>query len=797
MTTLVIVESPGKLKHLREILGPGYRIEASVGHVRDLPKHEMGVEPPDFVPQYEQTERGADVLKRLAVAVEQCRDVVLASDPDREGEAIAWHLNDALHLRNATRVTFGSITDADVKAGMAAPRSIDMALVHAQEARRVLDRLVGYTVSPVLAKKAGTPLTAGRVQSPAVRIVVDREHEIRSFKPTEHYTAALRFNTESATWSATWNTKDRVDDEHPWFTDRAYAEHVAAIRDVRVTRFEDSVSHEAPPAPFTSASLQMAAQHKLKFRPATTMELAQKLYERGLITYHRTDSPNLSAEGFAMLKAWATAAHVPVVPECRTWKSKAGSQEAHECIRPARFDDKDAGDTPDEKALYTLIRRRAIASQMPSAVYAVRTATLDAEPIDGKPVSFVARGRTQTEPGWRALYGADAESEGATKKPDEDDDNSAANPVPNLTEGQALHADDGVVVTKTTKAPPRYKLATLIKRMVDLEIGRPSTYASIMENITGRGYVTEDKRGFLTPTATGEAIVGALVGVLDFVDLDYTKHLEAQLDAVANGTLQYLPVVTDVHAKLHERVGRIGDIKVAGLSTVRCPACGSPMRRIKGKSGHFWGCSSHPKCSQTLPDVRGKPDFDHPHTVAAPSTEFMCPDCGKPLIHRVGEGKRGHYDFWSCTGWPECKRSFKSGPDGKPNFAPPAAPSSEFVCPDCGKPLVHRVGEGKRGHYDFWSCTGWPECKRSFKSGPDGKPILVAAPRTPKGPPSPFKCPDCGKPLAHRVGDGKRGHYDFWGCTGWPKCNRSFKTGPDGKPTFGEAARARRVAASA
>lgn len=657
MTTLVIVESPGKLKKIRSILGAGYRVEASVGHVRDLPPKDMGVEPPTFKPHYEKTTRGKDVLKKLKAAVDAADGVMLATDPDREGEAIAWHLADALKLKNPKRITFHAIEAKPVKEAIAAPRTIDMQLVHAQEARRVLDRLVGYTVSPALSGAIGHALSAGRVQSPAVRLVVERERAIRAFKPTQHYGVVLHF---AGGWTAAWDTKPHLAEGQEYFTDADFAAKVAAVRDVRVSAFEDGQSKAAPPAPFTTSTLQQAAQVALKLKPKAAMDTAQKLYEQGAITYHRTDTPNLSADGFQQLAGFSAGAGIPLADKQRTWKAKDGAQEAHEAIRPTHFEEREAGETPEQQALYRLIWARAVASQMPDAVFAVRTAALDAiEPVDGHAVRFQARGKTLIEKGWKALY-EDAQ-DADTAEPEED---AGDNPVPALTVGDVATAERGEVKTKTTKAPARFKLATLVKELERLGIGRPSTYAAILENITTRGYIAEDAKGFLSPHGDGEAIVDALVGKCQFIELDYTRELEDQLDAIATGASAYLPVVEGAWQQLS---GEIAGLATAGGGEVHaCPDCGKPMRQRAGKSGAFWGCTGYPECKCTLPDVGGKPG--ERKAAPAPSSEHACRDCGKPLAHRVGQGKKGAYDFWGCTGFPKCKTTYRSDGDGHPIF---------------------------------------------------------------------------------------------------------------------------------
>ena len=667
MTTLVIVESPGKVKKISSILGSDFRVMASVGHVRDLPTKELGIEPPSFDLHYVPTERGREVLAKLKTAASAASSVLLATDPDREGEAIAWHLADALKLRNPQRITFTAITPDQVQAAVKSPRPIDMDRVHAQEGRRALDRVIGYRVSPALSDRAGQRLSAGRVQSPAVRLVVDREREIATFKSTEHYGVELTFPGSDGghSWRALWDVKPHLADGQQYMLDDDFALRVAKIRDVTVTAFEDTEQGRAPAAPFTTSTLQQAATQRLKIKPKRAMELAQKLYEQGLITYHRTDNPNLDAAGIEDIAGYAREAGLPLAEKPRRWKAKEGAQEGHEAIRPAQASVAEAGEDEDQQALYRLIWQRAVASQLADARYAVRTAALAAD-AEGTPVTFQARGRTLIDQGWMAVYADDADDDQDSKS----DDDNAANPVPALAEGDRCMADDGRVLTKRTKAPPRYKQATLIAELERRGIGRPSTYAAILDNITTRSYVVEDGKGYLRPSQIGESIRDALVGQFAFVDLDYTSRLEEQLDDIAEGKAGYLDVVSEAWRALD---GELGALEAVAITPAYpCPDCGKALSRRKGSNGFFWGCTGYPECRTTAPDVRGKPGERKPPP--AP-TGIDCPSCGKELARRQGTSKpkkRGMkprpYDFYSCTGFPKCDAKFSTGPDGKPVF---------------------------------------------------------------------------------------------------------------------------------
>ena len=600
---LLILESPGKVKKVQEILGPGWKVAASVGHVRDLPVKEMGVAAPYFKPQYIPTDRGKEVLSRLAGMVKNAEEVFLATDPDREGEAIAWHLQDALKLKNAKRVTYAEITESAIRAALSTPRSIDMALVAAQEGRRVLDRFCGYLVSGPLSNATGEKLSAGRVQSPAVRLVVDREKEIKAFSSTTHYGAELTFeNVDNITdgWKAALLVKPWLEEGQEYLLDKSLAEKAAALRALDVLDCKESESRAAPPAPFTTSTLQQAASSSLKSTPKQTMQLAQRLYEQGAITYMRTDSPNLSQEAVHAIRAYCEAKGWPLVETPRKWKSKEGAQEAHEAIRPTHIEVEEAGETADEKALYRLIRLRSLACQLEDAVYAVRTLQLGAD-MDGKQALFEAKGRTLLSQGWKILADQEgdpcAEGEGSAEG-----ENEPANSVPAMKPGTRATALTGTVTTKKTKPAARFTEASLIRELEKRGIGRPSTYAAIIDTISSRKYVTTEKR-FLVPTPLGEKIVSGLCGHFSFIEYDFTRTMEQSLDDIAEGKAEFRSVIGSAYDQLSKEVREF-----------------------------------------------------------AKTTGKVCPKCGKPMAHRVkkpGKDGKGGYDFWGCTGWPECKESQK------------------------------------------------------------------------------------------------------------------------------------------
>jgi DNA topoisomerase-1 len=588
---LLIVESPNKVKKIKSILGEGWEVAASVGHIRDLPDKEMGLEAPDYVPQYVCTERGKEVTTRLKAQVAKAEDTYLATDPDREGEAIAWHLQQALHLRSYKRVTFDSITADVIRKAIASPRQINLHLVHAQEARRATDRLGGYKVSPKLGS------SAGRVQSPATRLVVDRQREIQSFVETKYFGAELTF--DGGAWKAQWDTTPFLSAEAEYILDAELAQRAAACRDLRVTSSETKPTRKAPPAPFTTSTLLQAASVSLQYKPAETAQLAQKLFEQGLITYHRTDSQNFSDEALTEIRAFATQQGWPVPDKPRKWKSKESAQEAHEAIRPTHLEEHDAGEDEQQKALYRLIWARAIASQLADAEFSVTSLLLESQP-GAQTFAFKATGRTMTAPGWKILTQTDATEDRDENREEAEEDNGT---VPMLEVGTAKQAEAGAVLNKKTRPPVRYTQAGLIKELERRGIGRPSTYPAIMHTIMSTTrtrptpYVMEEKK-YLVPTELGCQLVDALVGKIAFIDYNFTRELEDQLDGIAEGKAGYREIVTRFDAQLDADLPKVQPIAArpaqaqadAGIAV--CPACGKGTIR-KNNKFNFWGCSNY------------------------------------------------------------------------------------------------------------------------------------------------------------------------------------------------------------
>lgn len=590
MSKLFIVESPNKIakiKHYLEELGiKDFNVEASYGHIRDLPNHEMGVDLKSFTPTYLITDDKKKVTDKLIAATKKANEIYLATDPDREGEAIAWHLQEALQLKklNKTvyRIVFNEINKKAISNALDEKSSVDMKLVAAQEARRIMDRLIGYTVSPML----GNKLSAGRVQSPATRLIVDREREINQFVPIEFFDVKATMD-KPMLWSALWDhSAYRPKDQGHWL-DKAMTEVVAKTRQLTVLSTEISQRYARPPAPLTTSSLQQAASNKLKLSPSETMKLAQNLFAKGAITYHRTDSPNLSDDAIADVMKQLKADNLACAGQANKWKAKAGAQEAHEAIRPADCSVEIAGETEMEQALYQLIRERTLASQMPDAVFDVIDICLQSDcavPIDGKPALFKAHGEVVSgQKGWLSL----------TKNYENDDDEAALPALPTVSKGAVFEATCAVI-SKKTKPPGRYTEASLVKKLEELEIGRPSTYAAILKGIGDRDYVTISKKRQLEPTEKGKNLIGLLsVAKLSFMDYSWTRQIEKRLDLIANGKDTYRAAIGEMFATLTEELRHLPDNSGRKiLESIPCPCAKGGTIEVTEKAFKCTGCDT-------------------------------------------------------------------------------------------------------------------------------------------------------------------------------------------------------------
>lgn len=718
---LMVVESPNKVKKIESFLGAGWRVVASVGHIRDLPPRQLGIEPPDFRLQYEfippvkNGERtfpgGKERVDKIRALVKQADMVYLATDPDREGEAIAWHLKESLGLgeNDYVRIAFDEITEQAVKKAIQCGRKIDHALVRAQEGRRALDRIVGYKVSPLLSDMLAERLSAGRVQSVAVRLVVDQERAIQAFRKTDHFGAAVSF--DGGAWKAEWDTSPFVTDEAPYVLDRALAQSAADCRQFRVLESSTKEVRRAPPSPFSTSLMLQAASVTLKLDPEVTTRAAQRLFEQGLITYIRTDGVNISDEAAVEIRGYATAQGWKVPDAPRTYKAKGGAQEAHEAIRPTHIEQHEAGQDETERQLYRLIWQRTVASQLADARYSVNQVLLEA--TDGpQPFRFRAKGQTLIDPGWRVLTGKDA-----IEEQEAEEDQSGR--VPALEQGATMPADGGDLLLKATKAPSRFTKASLIARLEKEGIGRPATYAAIMANIMQRGYLEEQKR-FLVPTAVGCTIVDHLVkGCFGFIALDFTREMEAQLDQVAEGQLDYLDVVAPAYELLE---AEIQAVRESGQFKPRhaCPKCSAALRRFQRKDkatgkpirgAYGWACTNG-DCKTFLDDDKGNP---------VEVKQAPCPDCGKPMYRR--KGANGFW--WACSGYPDCNTT-RPDANGKPGEARANNLREDVRCPVCDKPTRYLSGKSAKTKkaYSFFSCSD-RECKGTVPADKHGNPQLA------------------------------------------------------------------------
>ena len=743
---LIIVESPAKARTLKRFLGDRFDVLASMGHVRDLPGNEMGVEvEAGFKPHYEVVESRRKTITELKSAVKKDGgDVILASDPDREGEAIAWHLAEVLKLKSPRRIEFHEITSEAVRKALESPRDIDMRLVNAQQARRVVDRLVGFRLSPFLWAKVQKGIGAGRVSSVALRLVVDREEEIRKFVPVESWTVdvALSKLADERRFLARLNRPRNVagsTDAEAKLEVKTQAEADAIVRALegaayRVIGVEKKRRTKSSNAPYITSTLQQDASSRLRFRPRNTMRIAQQLYEgveidegsTGLITYMRTDSTRISAEAEAKVKGFVKESfgekYVGSGP--RAAKASPGAQDAHEAIRPT-----DVSRTPesirrhlsaDQFKLYELIWRRFVASRMAPAVYDQTQVE-----IEGGEYIFRANGSVLTFDGFYKVWERDENGE---------------TELPELAEGEDLEYHGVKPEQHFSQPPPRYSEATLIKELEQRGIGRPSTYAPIVETITkDHGYVEiKDRR--LYPSPIGEAVNAIMVEHFKVIsDDDYTATLEKRLDEVENGSQEWVPVVSDFYGPLQQMLTAAEEATPADTDEV-CPLCheGHLVRKAS-RFGPFMGCSRYPKCKFRRALT---PDGELPQPKLL---EEKCPDCGRPLQLRTGR----YGEFIGCSGYPECKYI-------KRDAAQSEAKLTGEKCPQCGEgQLVERTGR----YGPFVACSRYPECKYRANIGKDGK--LREGPKVLDEP-----CPICGKPLVER-----RGRYGmFKSCSDYPKC---------------------------
>ncbi len=685
---LIIVESPTKAKTISKFLGKGFKIESSFGHIRDLPKsNRKAIDIKEgFVPHYEIAKGKEKVVSEIKSLAKKADQVFLATDPDREGEAIAWHIKETCGLKDPKRIAFHEITEHAIKDALAHPRTIDQNLRKAQEARRVLDRLVGYDLSGLIWKKVRYGLSAGRVQSPALRIIMEREREIRAFVPEKYWVITAATTTPSK------GSLVLTCEEEP--KTEAEAERIMAAGrkgSWQVMDIKQTETKRSPRAPFTTSTLQQTASSRLGYSPSRTMSIAQKLYEQGLITYMRTDSVTVSAEALPLIYRTIEQRYGKEYLLPRAYKTKSKSaQEAHEAIRPTSFANQSAGSSEDQKRLYRLIWERTVSSQMADARILKTKVTANIDTTGTIP-DFAVIGSMTVFPGWLA---ADTGARGEETE------------IPKIQNGEKLTLNDIQSEGKQTEPPGRYTEAGLVKELEKREIGRPSTYASIIRTIEERGYVTKEGKA-LHPTDTGEVVSDFLEkNFANYISDSFTADMENKLDAIAEGKEEYEemlrtfygPFTKDVKAK--EKIEKLTNLGDADPS-IKCPVCGGPMVIKLAKNGKFLSCANFPKCV-------GARKLDGSIMEGPKETGETCPECktGK-LVER--EGRYGK--FVSCSNWPKCKYIKKSAEEE-------AKAKTGVTCPKCGTgEIVER-----RGRFGpFYSCSNYPKCDFAMKARPTGK----------------------------------------------------------------------------
>ncbi len=803
---LVIVESPAKAKTINKFLGKEYVVKASMGHVRDLPKRSLGVDEGDFTPTYTVLPEKKKTLAELKKAAQTASAIFLAPDPDREGEAISWHLREELRKETDApfyRVMFNEITKRAVLGAFDHPREIDANKVDAQQARRILDRLVGYKISPLLWDKVRRGLSAGRVQSVAVRIICEREREIRGFVPREYWSVVAQLeaselpvfaarlvarNGEKAELASKaevvealtalgWTVREAPPSE-------GAAAGVVVLEAVpsaegavpfRVAKVQSQEKRKNPPPPFITSKLQQDAARQFGFPVAKTMRLAQGLYEGrelgdagtvGLITYMRTDSTRVSEEAIEAARAYISSTYGPAAlpDKPRRYRAAKQAQEAHEAIRPTSLECPPDFVQPflgrDEFKLYGLIWNRFVASQMESAVFDTTRADIEAGAC-----GFRATGSVLRSPGWLAVYHEAADEDTAGKEREEEDSEEAEDRrLPPLREGQPLDLRSLLPRQHFTQAPPRFTEATLVRELEENGIGRPSTYATILSTIMDRDYV-EKERGRFNPTELGFLVNDLMVASFgDIVDVGYTARMEQELDEIEEGRLPWTDALREFSEKFEKDLARarieMRDVKREAIPTdVVCEKCGKPMVLKWGRFGQFLSCSGYPECKNTRETHGMKPADDDDRAdvpaaakaaravAAAPQDPVEaeaepCEKCGGPMVL-----KRGRFGpFLACSAYPECKntRRIRVNREGKAEAQ--ADVLLDESCPRCESKLAKK--QGRFG--EFVACSSYPKC-RYIKMKETG-----------------VGCAECGKGrIVERRS--KRGKV-FFGCDRYPDC---------------------------
>ncbi len=755
---LVIVESPAKAKTINKYLGRQYIVKASLGHIKDLPKKDLAVDVErDFQPRYEVIEGKKKLINELKQTARKVESVYLAADPDREGEAICFHLQEELangHKKNGPRifrVMFNEITKRAIQSAFETPGSVNIHLVDAQQARRVLDRLVGYKISPLLWDKVRRGLSAGRVQTVALRVIVEREREIRAFVKKEYWTIDVDLAAKKPpvlTARLVKQNEEAAEIGNQQAADAIVEQLDSAAYIVKSVATREKKRH--PVAPFITSTLQQESSRKLRFSVKRTMMLAQRLYEGielgkegavGLITYMRTDSTRVSDEALRDVRHYIGERYgKEFLPgSAIVYKSKKEAQDAHEAIRPTSMaytpDAVQNHLAEDEMKLYRLIWNRFVASQMIPALYDQTTIEVSAKGKNGVDYLFRATGSVLKFEGFLKIY-----QEGKDQTDDEDEE--LKHRLPAVAEGETLRFRGMHPEQHFTEPPPRYNEATLVKRLEADGVGRPSTYASILSTIQEREYVTKEGGRFI-PTELGMVVTDLLIQSFDDIfDVKYTARMEEELDDIEEGKIDW----REAMAEFYGRFSRDLEYAEANMTDIKrmekpidevCPKCGKPLVIKWGKHGSFIACTGYPDCTYTRELTVDLPDVDKAD-LSEQGDEEYCENCGRPMV--LKKGRFG--TFYACTGYPDCKTTKPIGGQQKK----PDRPLDE-KCPQCGNNLVLKTGR----YGEFTACSNYPECKYVKQ-----KTIGV-------------KCPECsdGEIVERRSKRGKT----FYGCNRWPECN--------------------------
>ena len=737
-TTLVIVESPTKVPTIKGFLGKGYKVVSSKGHVRDLPKSKLGIDVEhDFEPKYINIRGKGELINALKKEAKNASKVLLATDPDREGEAISWHLAAVLGLdsEKAQRITFNELTKNTVKEAIRHPRDLDMNLVNSQQTRRILDRLVGYKISPFLWKKIKSGLSAGRVQSVATRMIVEREEEIEAFVSEEYWTIAAKlFKASGESFAAKfYGTPEK---KLPIADGEQAARIVDELKDASfaVSGIKNAVKRRKPMPPFTTSTLQQEANRRLGVPSQRTMRVAQELYEgvnlgertaHGLITYMRTDSLRISEEAQAaagaLIKEKFGPEYCPKTPN--VYKSKAGAQDAHEAIRPSDpsiLPDAVKGKlSNDQFKLYKLIWERFMASQM-------KNAELDTVSVDiaaGKYL-FRASGYTVKFPGFMVLYDTVRDNEEEDDKPLE---------LPPLTVGEPLKAEEILPAQHFTQPPPRFTEGSLVKMLEEKGVGRPSTFTSTITTIIARGYVRRNGK-LLEPTELGRLTTKLMKDSFpEIIDYGFTAKMEDDLDKIENGQAEYLSVLRDFYTDFEkelkeadEKLDKLEYVKPVEVTDIICDKCGANMVIREGRYGKFAACPNFPKCRNTR---RLNDDASAAEGAEEVLADEKCPVCGSDMILKKG----AYGSFYACRNYPDCKTT-------KPYYK-----DTGVACPQCGKRILVKQSRSRK---TFYSCEDYPNCKFSVWDVPQQ-----------------MKCPRCGGLVLKKKN--KEHYYCYNEACGW------------------------------